>query len=113
MPLLRPAWADLPGVVAGMSTRAGGVSAAPYNSLNLGDHVGDAPAAVQANRAVLQAALAHTTPGAQAVFLQQVHGTQVAQLRADLPDGTCADACTSARALPGLDSRWKVREAWA
>ena len=95
---LRPQWPAPAHVHALCTTRAGGVSAAPYNSLNLGDHVGDAPAAVQANRAVLQAALAHTTPGAQAVFLQQVHGTQVAQLRADLPDGTCADACTSARA---------------
>lgn len=32
------------------TSRAGGVSASPYDSFNLGDHVGDAPASVAANR---------------------------------------------------------------
>ena len=96
---LRPQWPAPDHVHALCTTRSGGVSAAPYDCLNLGDHVGDAPAAVAANRAILQTAVAHITPSAHAVFLQQVHGTQVAQLRADrpdMPDGTCADACTSA-----------------
>lgn len=42
-----PAW---PGVGACMSTRDGGVSAMPFASLNLGDHVGDEPRAVAENR---------------------------------------------------------------
>src|SRR5260370_19273148 len=37
------------------TTRAGGVSAPPFDTFNLGDHVGDDPAAVAANRARLAA----------------------------------------------------------
>ncbi|MBY8854504.1 polyphenol oxidase family protein, partial [Saccharothrix sp. MB29] len=33
-----------------LTTREGGVSKAPFDSFNLGDHVGDDPAAVEANR---------------------------------------------------------------
>ena len=40
--LLTPDWALPPGVFAAMTTRAGGASAAPYDRLNLGAHVGDA-----------------------------------------------------------------------
>ena len=49
-PVLVPEWPLPAGVQAACSTRAGGVSAPPYDSLNLGDHVGDAPAAVADNR---------------------------------------------------------------
>ena len=70
------------------STRHGGVSPAPYDSLNLGDHVGDQPAHVAQNR-LLWAELCRARP----VFLQQVHGTQVVEITAQTPDGTQADAC--------------------
>ncbi len=73
-----------------MTTRHGGVSLPPFGSLNLGDHVGDAPAAVAANRATLGQAL-----GARPVFLQQVHGTHTQRLLADTPNGTVADACAT------------------
>jgi YfiH family protein len=92
---LIPDWPAPPGVHALCTTRTGGVSAAPYDSLNLGDHVGDSPAAVQANRARLQAALQGITPGTRAVFLRQVHGTGVLALDAATPDGAEADACVS------------------
>lgn len=75
---LKPNWPAPAGVHAVCTTRLGGVSAAPYDSLNLGDHVGDDPAHVAANRAIFQ----HAT-GANAVFLNQVHGTTVLQLAAD------------------------------
>ena len=89
------AWPLPPGVHSDFSTRAGGVSLPPYDSLNLGDHVGDAPEAVAANRARYQASL-----GARPVFLKQVHGWQVARLDASTPDGTEADACvTSTRGI--------------
>ena len=80
---------ELPaGVGAWMSTRDGGQSASPWDRLNLGDHVGDVPVHVQANRQTLAAAL-----GVRPVFLQQVHGTDVVELSTDTPDGTLADAC--------------------
>lgn len=88
---LHPDWPAPPGVQAVCTTRDGGVSQGRYRSLNLGDHVGDEPAHVAANRAQVRAAI-----GAQAVFLQQVHGTDVLALQADTPDGAVADACTTA-----------------
>ena len=75
--LLRPEWPAPPAVVAAMSTRQGGVSAAPWQSLNLGAAVGDAAAAVAENRARFAAAL-----GARPVWLRQVHGVNVLRLDA-------------------------------
>lgn len=92
---LRPQWPAPAGVHALCTTRAGGVSTGPYASLNLGSHVGDAPAAVQANRQLLQAVVQGATPGARAVFLNQVHGTVVADINRATPDGTEADACVA------------------
>ena len=86
--MLAPDWPQPPGVLAACSLRAGGVSEAPYDSLNLGDHVGDAPEAVADNRRRFTAAL-----GARPVFLKQVHGWKVARLDESSADGTEADAC--------------------
>ena len=61
---------------------------APFDALNLGDHVGDALLDVDANRAILQQAI-----GAQPVFLSQVHGVHVEWLSDKTPNGTQADAC--------------------
>lgn len=50
-PVLRPSiFSDTPSVSAGVSTRHGGVSGAPYDTLNLGRHVGDDPNSVEENR---------------------------------------------------------------
>jgi YfiH family protein len=68
-------WAAPPGVRAGVTTRAGGVSTGGRASLNLGAHVGDDPTAVAENRRRLVAALA--LPG-EPLWLTQVHGTGVA-----------------------------------
>lgn len=87
LPLV-PVWPSIPGVQAICSTRGGGVSQAPWDSLNLGDHVGDDPAAVAANRRAYAARL-----GGRPVFLRQVHGTRSVELDAATPDGTEADAC--------------------
>ncbi len=86
----RPDWPAPPGVSALFTTRAGGVSPAPFDSLNLGDHVGDHPPSVAENRARLASAM-----GVRPVFLQQVHGIELAHLQPDTPDGTVADACLS------------------
>jgi hypothetical protein len=85
---LIPDWPAPPNVRAVFNTRAGGASAGPYDSFNLGDHVGDDPRHVSANRASLRAAL-----GARPVFMNQVHGVDVLQLDAQSADGTQADAC--------------------
>lgn len=94
-PWLVPDWPQIPGVQALFTTRAGGVSQAPFDSLNLGDHVRDDPAAVAANRQILTAAIQRSSPGARPVFLQQVHGCDVEALNARTANGTAADACVS------------------
>src|SRR5689334_15946594 len=48
--LITPDWSAPAGVRATVSTRRGGVSVAPWDSLNIGVHVGDDPAAVLENR---------------------------------------------------------------
>lgn len=97
---LRPDWPAPAHVHALCTTRRPGVSLPPYDGFNLGDHVGDDPTAVQANRQALREVLRVTTPGAQAVFVQQVHGTNVWALDHDALPGACADASISA--TPGL-----------
>jgi polyphenol oxidase len=58
------------------TTRAGGVSSPPFDTFNLGDHVGDDPAAVAANRKRLSAALGLGQDAV--VWMNQVHGDHVA-----------------------------------
>ncbi|WP_153109914.1 peptidoglycan editing factor PgeF [Propionivibrio limicola] len=70
--LIIPAWPAPSGVRSLITTRRGGVSTGPYASLNLGDHVGDDPRAVAANRVLVAEAV-----GAPPVWLNQVHGTSV------------------------------------
>ena len=55
--------------------RAGGVSAPPYDSFNMGDHVGDDPAAVAANRNRLASALGLAPD--HVVWMNQVHSAHV------------------------------------
>lgn len=85
-----PDWPAPARVNAVMTTRHGGTSEPPFDSLNLGDHVRDEPHRVQANRQHVAAAL-----GAQPVFLQQVHGARCVTLAPDTPHGTQADACVT------------------
>jgi polyphenol oxidase len=85
---LVPDWPAPARVHAVCTARAGGVSNGPYESLNLGDHVGDAPQAVAENRATFARAI-----GARPVFLQQVHGRHAIELGAGTPDGVEADGC--------------------
>ncbi len=87
-------WADWPApahVCAGVSTRQGGVSAAPWDSLNLALHVGDDPASVAENRRRLAE---HLALPAQPCWLQQVHGTAVVALPGDR-DALVGDAAVS------------------
>ena len=82
-----PDWPAPKQVRALQTTRAGGTSSAPYDSLNLGDHVGDKPLAVAHNRMLL-----NTLLPSEPVWLDQEHGIIVANAdhASCLPQ---ADAC--------------------
>lgn len=73
--MILPDWPAPPNVKSLMTTREGGVSRAPWASFNLGDHVGDDPASVAANRARLRELLP-AEPG----WLRQVHSARVLEL---------------------------------
>src|SRR5215469_8994913 len=75
--VLLPQWPAPPNVRAAFTLRAGGVSAAPFDTLNVGAHVGDAPASVADNRQRVRTALALP---AEPAWLEQVHGTGVVEL---------------------------------
>ena len=77
---LVPDWPAPARVGAAFSLRSGGISAGPYASLNVGAHVGDAPAAVAENRFRLREALGLP---AEPLWLEQVHGTAVARFEED------------------------------
>ncbi|HEY1650473.1 MAG TPA: polyphenol oxidase family protein [Acidimicrobiales bacterium] len=81
LPLLR--WVDAAhtGADVAVTTRHGGVSPAPYDSLNLGLHVGDDVANVVTNRRL--AAGAFGTELSRLVFARQVHGAGVAVVSGD------------------------------
>lgn len=85
---LVPDWPAPPTVRALVTTRAGGVSAGPYASMNPADHVGDDPRAVAENRRRLRQLLP-----AEPHWLTQVHGTAV--YRVEAGGSRQADACVS------------------
>ncbi|MFG1784169.1 peptidoglycan editing factor PgeF [Rhodococcus oryzae] len=58
-----------------VTSRTGGVSAPPYDSFNLGDHVGDDPAAVAANRRRLADGIG--LPFERLVWMEQIHSRNV------------------------------------
>ncbi|HEX3949694.1 MAG TPA: peptidoglycan editing factor PgeF [Steroidobacteraceae bacterium] len=82
-----------------LSTQRGGLgsgaSRAPYAYFNLGDHVGDAPAAVAENRRRLRV---EAKLPAEPSWLSQVHGNVVAQLDAEAPLKGPADGAIARQA---------------
>ena len=82
--LIVPGWPAPSGVRGLATTRRGGISRSPWDSFNLGAHVGDDPQAVAANRALLRRELP-----AEPLWLSQVHGTR------------CVDAAITA---PGVEA---------
>jgi YfiH family protein len=91
--LLIPDWPAPANVQACVTTRRGGVSQAPYDSLNLGDHVGDAAAAVAANRERLTSHFS-----IQPAWLSQVHGVVVVPAE----PGRIVEADGSWTSTPGI-----------
>lgn len=97
-PVLRPRiFANVPSVMAGFSTRHGGVSAPPFDTLNLGRHVGDDASCVEENRRRFCAAL-HTDP-AWLATAGQVHGAIVRVINAPRHEPFCDGLVTT---TPGL-----------
>lgn len=72
------------------SDRSGGVGAPPYGSLNLAEHVGDAPGAVAENRRLAAGRLG--VKPERVVYLSQVHGTRVVTAREPWPPGAVPEA---------------------
>lgn len=94
------------GVVAGFTDRGGGVSSAPWESFNLGDHVGDNPQSVARNRASFLRTMPDTC---RAAWLMQEHrntvvragpGASVSDVRAD---GSWTDECSVACVVLSAD----------
>lgn len=93
-----------PRVRALMSDRQGGVSAPPYDSLNLASHVGDEPDAVAENRRRFEVRL-----GLPLRRLEQVHGATVVVWDAAPAEAVPrADAAVSA--TPGLACEVQVAD---
>jgi len=89
---LIPDW-DAPSAVRALATtRGGGVSAAPYASLNLATHVGDDPRSVASNRRRLRQGIPPLP--ADPLWLEQVHGTRVVAAE-HYTEGAEADACVA------------------
>lgn len=123
---LVPDWPAPAGVRALSTLRGGGASVPPYASLNLGAHVGDAPAAVAENRRRLRVAAALP---AEPAWLSQVHGVRVRDLDAEeaaepadaaftrRPGQVCAVltadclpvllACASGEAVAAVHAGWR------
>ncbi|WP_370011952.1 peptidoglycan editing factor PgeF [Nocardia cyriacigeorgica] len=82
-----------------VTTRAGGYSAAPYDSFNLGDHVGDDPQAVRRNRDRLAETIG--LPPQRLVWMEQIHSRNV-----EIVDGPRSEPVPATDALvttvPGL-----------
>ncbi len=92
--LVLPDWHAPPAVRACATTRRGGVGVPPFDDLNLALHVGDEPEAVLRNRALLSARLPLPR---EPVWLEQVHGREVADADQDHSTPPVADAAVATR----------------
>lgn len=84
---VQPDWPAPPNVKALQTTRLGGISQAPYDTLNLGDHVQDNPIHVAHNRQLLS----DFVPS-EPVWLNQVHGTRAI----DAAQSSCIESADAA-----------------
>ncbi|MGW1116699.1 peptidoglycan editing factor PgeF [Streptomyces tanashiensis] len=91
---------DANGAHFAFTDRWGGVSAVPYEELNLGGAVGDDPGAVLANRAAAAGALG--LDPARVVWMNQVHGAGVAEVDGPWGDGEIPSVDAIVTARPGL-----------
>ncbi|MFE2561566.1 peptidoglycan editing factor PgeF [Streptomyces sp. NPDC059352] len=93
-------YSDANGAHFAFTDRWGGVSAVPYEELNLGGAVGDDPEAVRTNRALAAGALG--LDPARVVWMNQVHGAAVAEVEGPWTAGPVPEVdglVTTARGL--------------
>ena len=90
--LIRADWPAPAHVQAWVTTRAGGVSTAPFNSLNLGHHVNDDAQAVAENRQRLTGFCHARGSRGELIWLNQIHGIDVLEPRPSVLDEQ--SACT-------------------
>lgn len=88
--LIRPTWHPNNRIRSIITTRHGGVSAAPYDTFNLASHVGDDKERVLQNRKLLRQWLP-----AEPIWLTQVHSATVVDARSVTEEHPVADACLS------------------
>lgn len=101
--VLTPDWPAPRAVRAAFTLRTGGVSAPPYDSLNLGMHVGDYPEAVAENRRRVRSFL--RLP-AEPAWIEQVHGTEVLDLDINSAAATQQSGHMTADAVVTRQSRY-------
>ncbi|MFD8878872.1 peptidoglycan editing factor PgeF [Corynebacterium xerosis] len=82
-----------------LTTRRGGFSASPYDSFNLGDHVGDDPAAVTANRRRLAEGMG--LDPSRFVWMEQIHSNTVTVVDGPV-DGPVPATDATVTTVPGL-----------
>lgn len=78
------------GVTFAFTERNGGVSAAPFASLNLGDAVGDDPGCVTENRHRVLCAMGAQAAEKNLVVPKQVHGDHLVEITSNAPEAICA-----------------------
>ena len=94
LPLIVPEWPAPAQIRAFSTTRWGGLSSTPWNSLNLAGHVGDDPERVEKNQSILSSAVGLSR--SSLFFLNQVHGTRIVEFPCGHP--VDADACHTSEA---------------
>jgi len=99
--VLVPDWPAPKAVQAAFTLRSGGVSAPPYDSLNVGAHVGDEAAAVAENR---RRVCAHLKLPSEPLWLEQVHGIDVLDLDAARSAASAAAPTADAAIARGAGS---------
>ena len=82
-----------------LTHRLGGVSRGSHDGLNLGVHVGDDPADVAQNRAIVEDAV-----GMPVAYMDQVHGAEVVEVTDAVSVPTCRVPCLSVQVRPGRAS---------
>ena len=100
-----PALFESAGVGIAFSERGGGVSDAPYGTLNLASHVGDSPRAVDENRGRLLGAIGIATLYDRLTTAEQVHGTTLVEVGGENA-GAGARASGGPPPVQGADALW-------